>query len=45
MNSRKSGLRSKPIANARRLYRVPEVAEMFSVSDKLIWKLVARENC
>ena len=44
MSSGKSGFRSKPVANARLLYRVPEVAELLSVSDKLIWKLVSQRE-
>jgi excisionase family DNA binding protein len=31
----------KGVNRSKRLYRVPEVAEMLSVSTKLIWKLVA----
>ena len=29
------------VNRTKRLYRVPEVAEMLSVSAKLVWKLIA----
>jgi excisionase family DNA binding protein len=32
------------MTNAKRLYRVREAAEMLSVSEKLIWKLVAQRE-
>jgi excisionase family DNA binding protein len=32
------------MTRTKRLYRVPEVAEMLSISPKLVWKLVAERK-